>query len=240
MAEHSRRSGSGTFRGIADRGRWWVKPTNGLHGARASLNEWIVGRAGALIEAPVCETALVRIPEELAGEEFAPGVVLVPGFASGSRHVERVVEERTLSHRAEDDNRARHAGVFALYDWCWGADDQWLYAAADHNTLYSHDHGFYLTGRGWTVESLRKFVDHAHQPTASADGLDTATLERYATRLDAVSDEELAGMLRAVPPGWPVSADELNAVGWFLSRRAEAVARRLRGLAEDVARGAGT
>jgi hypothetical protein len=82
--------------------------------------------AGALIDAPVCEVAVIEIPPELEGAEFRPGFALQPGLASGSRHVEGVLEHRNLVHLEDDDNRARHAGVFALYDWCWGADDQWF------------------------------------------------------------------------------------------------------------------
>ena len=84
------------------------------------VTEHIVGRAGALIDAPVCEVSLVRIPEELAGWEFRPGARLQAGFAHASLAVEDALEVvGKLNYRERDDNRRRHVGVFALYDWCW-------------------------------------------------------------------------------------------------------------------------
>jgi hypothetical protein len=71
---------------------------------------------------------------------------LAEGYGSASLEVGDVVEVRSLQHRSEDDNARRHVGVYALYDWCWGADDQWLYQGGTRNTIFSHDHGSYLWG----------------------------------------------------------------------------------------------
>ena len=139
----SPRGGSGTFLAEAsDNQRWWVKPQNNLQGAKVVVTEYVVGSAGRVIEAPVCEVKLARIPPEIAGWEFRPGATLTPGIACASRAVEGAFESRNLEHRERDDNAVRHAGVFALYDWCWGGgDDQWLYCEIDDRKVYSHDHG---------------------------------------------------------------------------------------------------
>jgi hypothetical protein len=229
----SPRGGSGTFLAVAsDQQRWWVKPQNNLQGARVIVTEHVVGRAGALIDAPVCEVALVKIPEELAGWEFRPGARLQAGFAHASLAVEDALEVAgQLNYRERDDNRRRHVGVFALYDWCWGADDQWLHCESDDRKIYSHDHGMYLPdGPSWTEASLSAQVDTPHQPTYATNGLDPGALADFSKRLESVSRDDLVALVSAVPTSWPVSNRELEALGFFLERRAPAVAARLRAL----------
>ncbi|MFI0417631.1 HipA family kinase [Spongiactinospora sp. 9N601] len=103
------------FRGIADDGQdYFVKTLEGCKRdwARGSLAvEYIVGQVGTLIGAPVCESALIRIPDEFADYEIAPGVVLVPGVAHASKAIAHAEEQRDdLAYRSDDHNRARHAG----------------------------------------------------------------------------------------------------------------------------------
>ena len=222
--------GSGVFQAAdSNNDKWWVKPLNNRQGERVTVTESIVGAVGRLIDAPVCETEIVMIPDELQGWEFRPGSFLEPGLAHASRAVDPVLEYRELRYRDDDDNRRRHAGVFALYDWCWGGDDQWLYSLSDENCLFSHDHGWYLpeVGPTWNEESLVRRVDEPHPPIWPTDGMDDGELSRLAERLRALAVGELAVALRSVPGVWPVSDAELECVGWFLQRRAEPVADRL-------------
>lgn len=96
----SPRGGSGTFLAADNsNNRWWIKPLNNLQGARVTVTEAIVGAAGRLIGAPVCETRIVVLPEELRGWEFRPGSFLEPGLAHASREVRRAFELRTLQHQ---------------------------------------------------------------------------------------------------------------------------------------------
>jgi hypothetical protein len=222
--------GSGTFLAVcSDDARRWVKPPNNPQGGKVIVTELVVARAGSLIGAPVCEVVVVHVPGELAGWEFRPGERLAAGLAPGSRAVEDAIEIATLAHRDRDDNARRHSGVFALYDWCWGADDQWLYQASDDHRLFSHDHGWYLPepGAEWSVESLNARVDQPHAAQHPHVGLDREELRRLAGRLRNVSHAELVGLLRTVPADWPVSDDELAHLGRFLECRAPAVAQRL-------------
>ncbi|WP_420619465.1 HipA family kinase [Candidatus Poriferisocius sp.] len=231
LLQPSPRGGSGTFLAADSDGlQWWVKPLNNLQGERVAVTEAIVGVVGGLIGAPVCETAVVTLPEELRGWEFRPGSQLEPGLAHASRAVDSAVEDRQLLHRDRDDNGRRHAGVFALYDWCWGGDDQWLYSASDDKKLFSHDHGFYLPeGPRWTEHSLVERVDDPRRLTSSVDGLDASELSQLSARLRQLEADALADALRTIPRGWPVTDEELEAVGWFLQRRAAPVADRLDG-----------
>lgn len=222
--------GSGTFLAEAsDRRRWWVKPQNNLQGERVIVTEYVVAKAGRLIGAPVCEVAIVEIPEEIAGWEFRPGAHLQPGLAHASLAVDDAQEARSLEYRDRDDNRRRHAGVYALYDWCWGGDDQWLYCETDDRKLYSHDHGWYLPENGpdWNETTLLARVDEPHPPAHPTADLDPTELTTLAARLRAPLRQPLADLLVTVPTSWPVGDADLEALGFFLERRAPAVAARL-------------
>ena len=140
-----------------------------------------------------------------------------------------MVEHRSLKHRERDDNARRHVGVFALYDWCWGGDEQWLYAEPEDRKLYSHDHGWYLpeTGSTWDANTLVARVGEAHMAGWSPTGLDPTAVEEFAQRLRKLTHYELVTILRGIPQSWPVSDSELARVGWFLETRAGEVADRL-------------
>ena len=139
------------------------------------------------------------------------------------------VELRSLQYRGRDDNARRHVGVFAVYDWCWGGDDQWLYAEPEDRKLYSHDHGWYLpeTGTTWDVDALVARVGEPHVARWPPGGLNAAEVAAYAQRLRALEHEELVVALSGIPESWPVSDLELERVGWFLESRAPEVAARL-------------
>lgn len=222
--------GSGTFLAEAsDNRRWWIKPQNNLQGPQVIVTDYVVASAGRLIGAPVCEVAIVEVPEEIVGWEFRASARLEAGFAHASLAVDNVQEARTLEYRDRNENVRRHAGVFALYDWCWGGDDQWLYCEAQDRKLYSHDHGWYLpeTGPDWSEEALLAHVDDAHLPDYSTPGLDSTELGELTDRLNAPLRKRLVGMLMTVPTSWPVADSDLEALGFFLERRAPAVAQRL-------------
>ena len=152
------------------------------------------------------------------------------------------VNERGLGYRADDDNRRRHAGLFALHDWCWGRDSQWLFALADEHKTYSHDHGhFFPGGPNWpeNPDGLRTQVDRPHrlQDVAAADaaGLDADAVRAIAAALEAVNAEKLSEILNAIPQEWPAADADLELLGFFLERRAPQVAGRMRSLIGEEA-----
>jgi hypothetical protein len=173
--DQSKEGSAGSFPARASDGRRWrVKPLNNFQSPRVCVNEYVVGRLGNAIAAAVCEMGIMEVTAAHAGWAFKQGDPrgLEPGLASASLEVESVREERVLSHRTEDENRRRHAGVYALYDWCHGSDPQWLYQANDGNRLFSHDHGHYFpSGPGWTVASLQSALDDPHPWTDSRHDL---------------------------------------------------------------------
>ena len=226
----SPRGGSGTFLAAdGDGEQWWVKPLNNKQDERVTVTEAIVAAVGALLGAPVCDSAIVFLPPEIEGWEFRSGAMIESGYAHASRGVASAVEHRSLQYRERDDNARRHVGVFAVYDWCWGGDEQWLYAEPEDRKLYSHDHGWYLpeTGPTWDVDALVARVGEAHMASWSPSGLDSAVIAACAQRLRTLTHDELVAALSGIPKSWPVSDLELERVGWFLESRAPEVAARL-------------
>ena len=124
IRQQARPSAASPFLGkCSDGATWWIKPpVAGM--TKALVAEWVVGRMGRLIGAPVCEVALVDIPNALLPCEFAPGRSLVAGTGCASRDLAGTPTEirTTLQHREDDDNGRRHAGVFAIVDWFYGSD----------------------------------------------------------------------------------------------------------------------
>lgn len=228
--------GSGAFLArAADGSRWYVKPINNLQGGKVIVTEYVVGSVGKLIGAPVCQVAIGRITDIIAGWEFCPGEKekLVPGLAHMSLLVPNATEiTDRLPFRDKDENSRWHAGMIALYDWCWGGDDQWLFCETEDRRIYSHDHGWYFPDSGcdWSEETLVANVDQPRPLACSHQGLQEDALTEYALRLEQVSQEALSAILRSVPASWSVTDAELEALGFFLERRAPAVAGRLRSM----------
>ncbi|MBV9143331.1 MAG: hypothetical protein JO115_20845 [Pseudonocardiales bacterium] len=178
-------SWSGPFRATASDGYdYFVKSLDTTpSGEGASLAvKFVVADVGRLIGAPVCYTSLIKIPQAIAGWEPRPGTPLKAGLAHASRALERADEHGRprLAARARDDNRHRHVGVYALYDWCCGADAQWLYDLDNDRTLYSHDHGLYFppAGKGgWTILDLVAFADTPSVLPDPCDGLSPTAIK---------------------------------------------------------------
>lgn len=228
-------SGSRAFPAtLSDGQTWWVKPQNSQQGPTITVSEFVVAACGQVIGAPTCRVASVLIPADFAGYQVENGVVLEAGVASASLEVPNVFELRSLEHRDRDDNAVRHAGVVAMYDWCWGDDPQWLYDGSKDNALHSHDHGYYLPPGGpqWDAGSLASSVDLAHPvpDQYGSVGLSASELLRLAAALESVSREDLLKILAAVPASWPVGDFDLERLGWFLERRAPQVGARIRQL----------
>ena len=229
------RGGSLPFKALASDDKvYWIKMVNTNQGGRMPATEQIVSACGRLIGAPVCETSLIVIPDVLDGDELDNGTVMLAGIAHASLDIANCTFDKYSEpqYRLRDDNRKRHAGYYALYDWCWGEDMQWLYDVTADWQTYSHDHGHFLPGGpDWTVANLEENVDIAREIDPEAANLDDNELVRIADRLDSIGRSELVQVLAGIPKEWPVEDTELETVGWFLEKRCSQVADRLRTLA---------
>jgi hypothetical protein len=218
---------------VSDGQKWFVKAPNQSQGGMVLATEYIVSRLGALIKAPTCVGEIIWVPSELAGFEFQPGVRLALGYGHGTLMVADAIEVRGApARRSEDDNRRRHVGIFAMYDWCWGSDEQWLHCTTDDWRIYSHDHGWYLppSGPTWEASSLIASVHLPHPLPADTAGLDREAVANVAGRLDAVDRTAVRDILMGLPLAWGVDDSDLEVLGWFLEERAPEVATRLRAL----------
>lgn len=224
-------SGSRAFPVLAsDERRWYVKVLNNPQGGQILVTEYLISGVGAMIGAPVCEVRPIAIPEDLGGYQVPDGPRLEVGIASASLAIADVAEMRpTLQHRESDDNARRHAGIYAIFDWCWGDDPQWLQVATDDHRAYSHDHGFYLPpgGQSWTRDSLANNVNIPHPLSTEGNGLDHQELERLASALRDLGDDDFEQLLAGVPASWPASDLDLEEVRRYLVIRAPQVAGRL-------------
>jgi hypothetical protein len=198
--------------------------------------EMVVARAGRLIGAPTCETVVMRVPAEIQGE-LLKGVAIMSSFVHASVALDNCDEKRpALPSRSDDDNRRRHATLYALYDWFMGCDQQWLRDLDDDMAVYSHDHGLYLppVGAGyWTDHDLQANVDAVWRLPDDAAGLSPGAIAETADALRAVTRADLQALLMQVPVSWPVTDEHLEGLGWFLERRAPAVAGRIEQLASS-------
>jgi len=214
-----------------DSERYWCKSLNNFQSVRLPITEQIVGRLGDLIDAPVCRCRVVSL-DEIVGWEIRQGTgrLVEVGYAHGSRAVEPTLETRELKFRGDDDNRRRHCGLYALCDWLYCGDPQWLRATDEDNAYYSHDHGFFLTGLDWTRESLANCGTNQGPITLVADQLDPDELGRLADALEGLTLDDVENAISGLPTSWPVSDDELAAVAQFADIRKAPVAARLRSL----------
>ncbi len=236
-------SWSGPIRVIgSDQNDYFVKCLETCPDSRERMSlviEQVVAEVGRLVGAPVCDTSLIRISGELAGWEARPGTKIAAGLAHASRALNRADERGrpNLYARNRDDNSLRHVGVYALFDWCIGCDQQWLYDLDADQTIYSHDHGLYLPpiGHGFfTVEALKAEVLSPSILPDSPAGLNGAAIEQVAQALENISRDDLIAILNRVPASWPATNEELEVLGWFLECRAPHVAARLRDLGSKV------
>ncbi|WP_417732333.1 hypothetical protein [Rosistilla oblonga] len=228
------RGGSLPFKALGSDGNvYWIKMVDNRQSARVPVTEQVIAGAGRMIDAPLCKTKLIAIPSDFDGDVLDNGTVLRAGTAHGSLELPNCLFEKWYEpqHRLRDDNRRRHAGYFALYDWCWGDDMQWLYDLTDDWKTYSHDHGHFLPGSPtWTIESMLESVAVPHPVGTSGGNLDDNELERIAVTLERDLRSDLIAVLSSIPSEWPVSRQELEAIGWFLEYRSVSVAARLRQL----------
>ncbi len=226
--------GSGSFLGRASDGlNYFVKAPNQAQGGKVLVTEFLVARLGAMIGAPICRGAVIEVPTALAGYQFQPNRELKAGIGHATALVPDAHEIRGApQRRSDDDNRRRSVGLFALYDWCWGGDEQYLHETSNEWRIYSHDHGWYFppTGADWNEVELAAGVDVAHPLPGDIGGLDRSEIDEVAERLETINRESLATMLNEVPLAWHVSNSELETLGWFVGCRAAAVAARLRAI----------
>jgi hypothetical protein len=227
-------SGSGTFLGLASDGnKYWIKAPNNPQGSRTLAAEVVVHGIGVLIGAPVRQTALIDIPDNM-NWQYAPARRLKGGIGHASLNVEpAIVSDDWQEFSRHDHNETRQAFILALWDLCMGGDPQWIHQPDHDYTIWSFDHGFWLGGEGdWSAQSLRTtgirpWVDLEFW-VASAHGLRDAA--RAVHKLERTS---IATVTQGVPIEWGIAREELRELANLLYLRVEGVVERLAQAARD-------
>lgn len=224
------------FIGKGDDGRdYFIKTLQNEQGAHILVAEQIVAGCGLLLECPICFVRLMRIPKELDGFQLSSGEVLREGIAHASLRIPKAIDSSSLTHTRFDDNVTRQAKLAVLYDWCWGADEQWLYCADDEMKIYSHDHGYYFPRNGsmmWTAATLYRHISEPHQlPNIESLPIPREIWGDIADVLLSLQSSNIGDILRKVPESWPITTKELAMTGRFLDARRGFVVQRLRKLA---------
>jgi hypothetical protein len=207
------------------------------HQQMSVVTEMVVAEGGRLIGASTCRTTVMRVPREFQGEILLNGIGISSSVVHASLALNNCVEDKSgaLPDRGSDENDRRHVGLFALYDWCFGGDLQCLRDLDDRNATYSHDHGFYLPPNAgyWSEGDLIAKVDEPHPMPGSTVGLSPAAVSETSEALRRVDRAALQTLLNRVPATWLVTNEQLECLGWFLERRATAVAGRIKQLVSN-------
>ena len=214
-----------------DNNSYWVKAVGNQHGYTSLLSERIVGLAGEWLGAPVAPSRLIELPEPIASSwKLQSGVKVQPGLAHGSLVVATQAVERTeLTHHGKDGNASRGPAYVALWEWCVGEDEQFIYDSAASMTVWSIDHGLWIGGGGQWDTSIFA-TPHAFNPrwNGSVRSLSRSAFLTTADRLDSFSLADAQGIAQAVPLEWGFTTTELDTVADWLFARASRVAARLR------------
>ncbi|MFI6830858.1 hypothetical protein ACIBG5_27415 [Kribbella sp. NPDC050241] len=154
------------------------------------------------------------------------------GIYIGSQLLSDVEEHTAITRIARDGNAARFASYLALWDLCLGSDLQLLYHVAQHDQVWSIDHGLWFDSLegDWTPTLLERRVGELWPwPTdVHATSLDTAALQSAADAVDDLSCGDLATVMSQVPLEWGVADDALRTLARFIFERRALVAARLR------------
>jgi hypothetical protein len=228
-------TGARPFLALADDGRnYWVKVKDNPHGNKTLANEYVVWALGMHIGAPMLNAALLSIPTELDGFTYCDEVKLREGVAFGSLHLASAVEGESVAFVKEDGNMERYPFMLALWDLCLGADMQVLYDTSKANQVSSFDHGLWFSSDegDWDADVLTRLAEGKWHWPAAPLGLSGRAFHEAADALTDLSLDDTLNIVSGVPLEWEIQSNDLEALAWFVAKRAPIVATRLRQAAQ--------
>lgn len=223
---------------VADDGhQYWLKPLGNPHGHMSLLAERVVGVAGEWLGAPIAPSRLLQLSPQLAQAfTFSGRTHAQPGFAHGSRLVaSQPLESPALDHASKDDNARRSPFYIALWEWCAGEDEQFLYATEEQHSVWSIDHGMWIGGQGeWDISSLVQSPPFTPRWTGPLSGLSCGAFLDAAARLDQFGRPAALEVAKSIPLEWGFTSGELEDLANWLYDRAPGVAARMRLLSQSA------
>ncbi|MGO1320427.1 MAG: HipA family kinase [Galactobacter sp.] len=220
---------------------YWIKPRNNPHGLESLVAERVVAAVGKWLGAPVVPSTLVDVPDAVAaGVTYSEaGLPLVTGVAHGSKNVATADESTVLGHHLDDGNRDRIPAFIALWEFCAGTDEQWIYDTAADCQIWSFDHGLWVGGQGeWHLPDLQG----CSSPGGDVDfenlkGLIGSDFEQLAQRIESFNEVNATRAVASVPVSWGVPDDHLMYLAHWLFDSRSATAAKLRNYAGKCSNG---
>lgn len=206
----------------SDSKEYWIKTRHNPHGQESLLAETICYSVGDFLGAPVPRHAFIQVPYEVARDNsLHDAYPLHAGLAFGSEVIHGVTEHRTLRFLNKDDN-PRHAAAFiALWEWCDGADEQFLYRTEDDYSLVTFDYGFWLGIEGqWNIDYFSNRPGHFSKWSASLKQVRRSAFNSVARKVSSITVSDALKIVAAVPVELGYSDKELiEAAQWLYSRK---------------------
>jgi hypothetical protein len=180
--------------------------------------EHIVARLGQLLEAPVGEVALLTVPTALQSH---PAIAAMgAGPAHAIPWIDDITDKGQIAQVDVPENRSRFARLCALYSLAGAGDHQLFYSTKSPQLVYSLDHGhFFPGGPNWTPATL------AAAPLASIDpwfvgaNLTNVELAEARSRLESITDTDVANIISGPPPEWTFTQDQRSALDTYIRTR---------------------
>jgi len=190
--------------------------------SRAMVNDHIVGRLGALLDAPVPQIALVEIPLELIEAQLEMQHIIA-GIAHGSRIIEGVSDKLGIQNHDLAENRSRFSLLAVLFGWVGAGDSQFFYKKAEPYLVYSFDHGhFFPEGPKWTEASLAQQQDAwPDQQITQACSLRDEEIRDAVERLRKIDNRAIAEVVAGPPDEWGLTQAERVTLFQYLAGRSD-------------------
>ncbi len=223
-------TGTKAFRGLSASGKtYWIKVPNNPQGSRVLATEQIVTAVGGLIDAPVRETALIEISSDWDGWPITDGFSLRKCVAHASLELSGSEESRDQAYIRNDDNARRWARWIALWDWCFGSDEQWLYEHEADKSMWSFDHNMWFLDSGnWGAEQCNGGTTGEWLWRGEWKGIDSDEILRVADLISKIARSQIQAACYSIPAEWGVPLNDLDALTEMLLQRRVGVADRLR------------
>jgi hypothetical protein len=199
-------------------GREYV--VKGQNAGRQIVNEQIVARLGLLLGAPIPETKIVEIPDELIKLEKKLAHIH-SGTAHGSLYLRDTYFDRCLIATSEDVNRLRLALLAVLYGWAGANDQQYLFTNKPPRLIYSIDHGhFFPNSPNWTANDLATAQNAQLDPVlVSACNFTPLEIDQALEALVNINEGEIIDAVAYPPTEWGLTIDERTMMLQYLIKR---------------------
>jgi hypothetical protein len=187
---------------------------------RTPFNEQVIAALGHRIAAPIPETAVVMLSEDLRAA--TPDLEHVPaGAVHASRFEDGCTDREGLRYYDQPQNRSRFANLAVLYSWVRASDHQVIYKTTPPNLVWSVDHGHFFVGSpDWTEQMLAAIPPCTElDPFFTPAGLRPDELAPAFDALEHVDVHHIAEAVAGPPLEWGVTPAERVALCMYLEQR---------------------